>query len=205
MPTLSGTIRCPRCGFLNPAGVASCGACGMVRSSKTVHSPLAASPAATPSSPGSGSHHAPSLRGAVIAVDPVYMTKPEFHWGRFLWTTCIRLLLLPFAVVLFLPFFIINLFVRSRPPGFMSHLSSEVLSFWLITKFFRKDEVPVRDIRLRDLSASERLVRIRGHFVAGNVNVGDDITVEGVDRQGTLMFRRGFNHRTNSAIRVHLQ
>lgn len=60
--------------------------------------------------------------------------------------------------------------------------------------------VPVRDIRLKDKSGVEYLVRIKGDLYAGNVNVGDDIEVEGFDRRGTIMFYRGKNIRTRSEI-----
>jgi hypothetical protein len=147
------------------------------------------------------------LAGIVIHVDPVYTTKPEFYWGKFLLKVCLGLILLPFALIFAVPFLILlSLFRGSgRSPGLFSNLGSQLMSFWLTAKLFKKDDVPVRDIRVRDHSGAEHLVRIRGHFIAGNVNVGDDVTIEGVDRGGTLMFRRGTNHRTGSEIRVQLQ
>lgn len=65
--------------------------------------------------------------------------------------------------------------------------------------------VPVRDIRLMDKSRVEYLVRIKGDLYAGNVNVGDDIEVEGFDRRGTIVFYRGKNIRTRSEIIVKKQ
>jgi hypothetical protein len=135
------------------------------------------------------------------------MTKPEFSWGRFFLKACIAVLLLPFALIVGVPLLVLSWLFRgsSRSSGMFSSLSSQVLGFWLTGKLFRKDDVPVRDIRVRDSSGSEHLVRIKGDFVAGNVNVADNVTIEGVNRQGTLMFRRGTNHRTHCEILVKLR
>ena len=86
---------------------------------------------------------------------------------------------------------------------FFSGLASQIIGFFLTGKLFgSKEQVPVRDIRLRDDSGQEHLVRIRGELFAGNISVGDEVEVEGFNRRGTLMLRRGLNKRTRAEIRV---
>lgn len=212
MASPSRMTKCPRCGLMNPSGVTSCGACGLVRSSGGAGGALTTS--TPPTTAGGGAvfpkPHARGARavsGIVIHVDSVYMTKPESSLGKFLLKVCVALMLLPLVLILGVPLLMLSwLFGRSsRSPGLPSGLANQFLSFWLTSKLFKKDDVPVRDIRVRDLSGVEHLVRIRGHFITGNVNVADDVTMEGVDRGGTLMFRRGTNHRTHCEILVKLQ
>lgn len=148
------------------------------------------------------------LSGTVIAIDPPYMAKPEFKWPSFLIKLTIGLAIFPLiigAIIAGVFFSLINSlfgFGRNRP-GFFSSLASQVVGFFLTGKLFGpKEQVPVRDIRLRDEVGQEYLVRIRGELVAGNLNVGDEVEVEGFDRRGTLMFRRGRNKRTRAEILV---
>jgi len=148
------------------------------------------------------------LSGTVIAIDPPYMAKPEFNWFSFISKLIIGLILLPFIIgfiivaIVFSIFLSIFSFGRNRP-GFLSSLASQVVGFFLTGKLFGpKEQVPVRDIRLRDDVGQEHLIRIRGELVAGNLNVGDEVEVEGFDRRGTLMFRRGHNKRTRAEILV---
>lgn len=225
------TVKCPRCGLRNPAGVSACRACGLPRSASGGAasgvspvgghpSPLAPVPAVTPpatSPPTGGSATVPTLagllrwtavNGIVIHIDPLYMARPEFNWGGFLIKSGLVVLFLPLflslAIVTFMMSTISSMIGLNRGrPGFFSNLATQVTGFFLTSKLFGpKADVPVRDVRLRDGSGDEHLVRIRGDFVSGNVNIGDDVTVEGVNRSGTLMFRRGYNNRTRSEIWV---
>lgn len=82
-----------------------------------------------------------------------------------------------------------------------SGIGSQLLSFFLYGALFGpKKADTVRDIRLRDEQGQERLVRIVGDLVTGNVNIGDEIVAVGWNKRGTLMFYRGRNLRTNSEI-----
>jgi hypothetical protein len=78
-----------------------------------------------------------------------------------------------------------------------------VLSFFFSKRLHKEAaDVPVRDVRLHDASGAEHLVRIKGEIMAGSVSVGDEISVTGVNRGGTLLFRQGRNKRINSEIKV---
>jgi hypothetical protein len=149
------------------------------------------------------------LTGTVIAVEPPYMAKPEMDLAKLLGKLALGILLLPVilvvgatALVISVAFSVLS-FGRGGGPGLFSNIASQVFSFFLIGKLFGpRREVPVRDIRLRDASGLENLVRIQGEMRAGNLNVGDEVEVEGFDRGGTLMFRRGWNKRIRSEIVV---
>ncbi len=149
------------------------------------------------------------LTGTVIAVEPPYMAKPEMDLAKLLGKLALGILFLPVilvvgatALVISVAFSVLS-FGRGGGPGLFSNIASQVFSFFLIGKLFGpRREVPVRDIRLRDTSGLENLVRIQGELRAGNLNVGDEVEVEGFDRGGTLMFRRGWNKRIHSEIVV---
>jgi len=146
------------------------------------------------------------LTGTVIAVEPPYMAKPETDWLRILLKLAMGILFLPVILVVVIAGLIVGRTFSILGIGaskFFSGIASQMIGFFLAGKLFGpKEQVPVRDIRLRDASEQEHLVRIRGELVAGNVNVGDEVEVEGFDRRGTLMLRRGKNLRTRSEIRV---
>jgi hypothetical protein len=159
------------------------------------------------------------LEGQVIHVEPPYMAPQDFSWGRLLIKLVLLILILllfgkiifafifSLLIVLFVIWFVFHfLFPQSARggSGCLSSLASQVVGFFLTRKMVGspKAEVPVRDIRLRDASGQEHLVRIKGDIVSGNINVGDDVVVEGFDRQGTLKFSRGWNKRIRSEIKV---
>jgi hypothetical protein len=136
------------------------------------------------------------------------LVKPEFSWAGFLIKGGILVLLSPVLLGVIIAAIVVSSILSilgfgRGGPGFFSGLASQVIGFFLTSKLLGpKADLPVRDIRLRDGAGNEHLVRIRGDFIAGNVNVGDDVTVEGFNRGGTLIFWHGRNHRTRSDIRV---
>lgn len=146
------------------------------------------------------------LTGTVIAVEPLYMAKPETDWLRFLFKFAMGILLLPVILGVVISGLIIwmtfSLFGIGRSE-FFSRVGSHVFGSFLAGKLFgSKEQIPVRDIRLRDNRGEEHLVRIRGELFSGNINVGDEVEVEGFNRSGTLMLRRGWNARTRAKIQV---
>ena len=160
-----------------------------------------------------------TLSGVVIAVEAPYMAKPEINsfvailkltMGIILLPALGFLILLVFAwkvawVLMFPSIFPTRNNESGGGASFLSNLASQIISFFLMGKLFGKKElVPVRDIRLRSSEGSEHLVRIKGDLITGNINVGDNIKVSGINRKGTLFFRRGINNRTNSEITVRL-
>jgi len=154
------------------------------------------------------------LKGTVVNVDPTYTSNPDFRWGFFL----LKIIILVIAFFIIGPIIIgimlgllvtsaiFSLLFPSRPrqgSGFLSSIFSHMLSFIFIKHLFgQKEMVSVQDIRLREHSGQEHLIRIKGEIVSGNINVGDEIEVEGFNRGGTLIFRRGWNKRIKSEIRV---
>jgi hypothetical protein len=149
------------------------------------------------------------LTGTVLGLDPPYLSKPETTFAGLAAKLVIGLLLIPVflgvmgAVMLFRFTFALLSPRSSGGPGFLSGLASQVSGFFLTGKLFGpKDQVLVRDFRLRDSTGQEHLVRLRGELTAGNLSVGDEVDVEGYNRRGTLMFRKGLNRRTRSEIVV---
>ncbi len=149
------------------------------------------------------------LTGIVLGLDPPYMAKPEVSFVGIIGKLLIGLLLIPvflgvMGAVMLVRFTFSLLSPRSSGrPGFFSGLASQVSGFFLTGKLFGpKEQVLVRDFRLRDSTGLEHLVRIRGELITGNLNVGDEVDVEGYNRRGTLMFRKGLNRRTRSEIVV---
>lgn len=136
------------------------------------------------------------------------MATPEFQWGRFFLKLAILgtaiyfyglLILLMFAACLIL------MWVLSKVP-FLSAIAVQVAGFLLTRRLMGPmANVPVRDIRVRDAAGQEFLVRLKGQLTSGSVSVGDDVLLEGWDRNGMLLFRRGFNKRIRTAIKVRHQ
>jgi len=169
----------------------------------------AASPASSVAAPAGASVRSVlgwcAIDGRVILVEPLYMANADSHWGRLFLKLAIfggllyyggRLLLLPLALLLL----VMWLMSKSK---FASNLGTQLIGFWLTRRLVGPlANVPVRDIRLRDAAGLEFLVRIKGQLVSGGVTVGDDLHVEGWSRGGTLLFRRGFNNRIRTAIKV---
>jgi hypothetical protein len=149
------------------------------------------------------------LSGVIIAVEQPYMVKHEINWAFVVLKVILTFILFPFIISLLIfsviapVMFSLFLGKHGNHPGFFSNIASQVVGFFLTQKLLGpKDLVPVRDIRLRDINGQEHLIRFRGELIAGNLNVGDNVEVEGYNRRGTLMFRRGFNKRTRSEILI---
>jgi len=136
------------------------------------------------------------------------MANPDFHWVRFL----VKLAILGAAVYYYgllilvvLGVFLLLMWLLSKVP-FLSAIAVQVVSFCLTRRLMGPmANVPVRDIRIRDSAGQEFLVRMKGQLTSGSVSVGDDVLVEGWDRNGMLLFRRGYNKRIRTAIKVKHQ
>ena len=153
------------------------------------------------------------ISGVVIAIDGPYMAKRESGWigalGKFLLVVFIvgPMLLASTLMSQFLSFLFSGRFsYRRGDRSFISELGRNMASSYLASKVYgAKDEVAVRDVRIRDMQRLEHLIRVRGDLIAGNFNVGDEIEAEGYDRNGTLLFRSGLNKRTRTNILVKMQ
>ena len=142
------------------------------------------------------------LRGTVIHVDPIYTATPPVNWSRVL----LALVLFPLAamVAAFLCAFWLVCSIMFPRFGRSINISDLVLLLVFQRAGGPRPQASVRDIRIRDRTGNEHFVRIIGQVVSGSVNVGDDVTLAGFCRGGTLRARRGINHRTRSVIKVRL-
>lgn len=87
--------------------------------------------------------------------------------------------------------------------GFIAHTINSFVGSLIGHKFSTSREpIPVLNIRIKIGENSFRDVRIQGDIIAGNINVGDEVEVEGFYRGGTLIFQRGRNRKTNAKIIV---
>ena len=144
-----------------------------------------------------------TIQGTVIHLDPPYQARVEKGIIASAFKIFLGILFLPLTMIGYAAFTAVSWMIPGSPhrrgPGFLEHF----LSYFMLHRMFKPPEMEtVRDFRLRIDGGRERLVRIRGDFVAGNVNPGDEVVVEGPDRAGTIVFRRGMNLRTQSQILV---
>jgi hypothetical protein len=141
----------------------------------------------------------------------MYMARPDFQWGRFLIKLAVlgagvyyygMVILVALAALLVFAW----LLSKILPQGLLSGVAVQVISFTLTRRLMGPmANVPVRDIRVRDASGQETLVRMKGQLTSGSVSVGDDILAEGWERSGMLLFRRGYNKRIRADIRIKPQ
>jgi hypothetical protein len=130
----------------------------------------------------------------VIAVDPPYEEPADFNVPRLLGRFALSIMLF----VLLSPVILLCLIFRL----------STLLHLLLVAAMFgqhgfaRGRHVPVVNFRIRDAGGAERQVRMKGFPRQGNVMAGDELALWGTWRHGVLFFRRGYNLRTDSWIKV---
>jgi hypothetical protein len=141
----------------------------------------------------------------------MYLAHADFRWIAFLVKLAVlagtvyyfglAILVMVIAVLA-----VLWLLSKILPTGFLSTLATQVIGFMLTRSLMGPmATVPVRDVRVRDASGQETLVRLKGQLTSGSVSVGDDITAEGWLRNGMLLFRRGYNNRIRAEIKVKPQ
>ena len=179
--------------------------------------PTAFVPNPTSGSPGSFSTKGLfgwcSVSGTVIDVSQPYQIRPQGSSVGCL----ISLLLLPVLifvvpslllamVFITVPMKMFNMFGMGKPrghPGFFENLLRQITGAAVNNWFAnRRDPVWVRDVRLRDPSGQQHVVRVQGDIVSGSVSIGDDVDLEGYDRGGTLFLSRGWNRSVNAKIKI---
>ena len=140
------------------------------------------------------------LRGTVIHVDPIYTVTSPINWPRVM----LALVLFPVAALVAAFLFAFWIVCSIMFPRFSKsmNITDLILLLFLRGRGGSGSQAQVRDIRIRDLAGNEHFVRIIGQIKSGSVNVGDDVTLAGFCRNGTLRARRGINHRTRSIIKV---
>ncbi len=178
--------------------------------------PASASPQAVQASgPGNISALQPfgwrSIAGKVIHVEPIHLGVPDSRWGMLLLKlAAVGAAIYYFGLVVLMGigalWVLTWLLSKILPHGFIGTIATQVVSFMLTRRLIGPvPSVPIRDFRLRDAGGKETLVRIKGTLTSGSVAVGDDVQVEGWERDGMLNFRRGFNSRIQAVLRAKIQ
>ncbi len=156
---------------------------------------------------------APTVTGSVFMVRDSQEPPDRdiFLWlSRFLgFTLIIELIVLVFTrayqqlgVILILGMFIaLLLFSRLLGGLFLFALFGFAR---LLSPLFgsRNETVPVRLCRILDDQQQEYIVRIKGRIIRGDIDTNDRVAIWGRSREGTLHFRRGYNIRARSWIRL---
>jgi hypothetical protein len=110
----------------------------------------------------------------------------------------LMIMLLP---VMFAMLIVAMLFSSRSQPSLFSRIGERVLSYWLAGRLLHLDPVPVQDVRVRETrTARIRQVHIAGYLASGSFSTGDRVSLSGHDFHGTLLFREGINHTTQSEI-----
>ncbi|MGH8546535.1 MAG: hypothetical protein ACREX3_23550 [Gammaproteobacteria bacterium] len=157
---------------------------------------------------------APDFTGTVIALDAVYYEDPDFDPARFLnrFLLLIEFLGLPIVLLWYfmtyygplsfvLGILAIVFFFRIFSP---LHLLAMLGIFQHLNPFRpareRSEQEPVQYFRMRERSGREMIVRRKGHFRDGNIMAGDEVSIWGYLRGGTLHFLKGVSLRTGASI-----
>ncbi len=259
----ANTVRCPECGFKNPAGVGACPFCATQQSQHTpalldwdsaiAEQPIGfrgddtmpmppvvrsdspstttaahqSAPLATPATwtetrsepqdavqpiQNMATRQGAEVIGRVIAIDNSQREPPDLDICRALTKTLGFLLLLVSPLVIFG-----NTLVTFGPMLAIAGVAgvmflvrllpvTNLLWFAYLAHANRRpdEQVPVWYARVRDgEDESEVMVRLKGLFSRGNVAADDLVSFWGSWRNGVLMTRHGFNHRTQTTIEFH--
>ena len=147
-----------------------------------------------------------TLDGRVTQVDATYMSQPDFK----VWPLILKVVLLAAAAYYFGAVILIALGVsllvlwlisKLLPAGLITGVAVQVISFVLTRRLMGPvASIPTRDVRIRDANGQDHLVRLKGHLQSGSISVGDEVTITGWRRSGTLVAIGGFNRRVNARI-----
>jgi hypothetical protein len=131
------------------------------------------------------------IHGTVVHIDQIYAGKRPVNILRTVAKVVVGIALAPAALVVWL---IVGMVSSNKGrPTFASEVAVRTAGFWAGRKLV-DNTVAVRDIRLQDGAGRQWLVRIFGHLKSGNLNLGDVVTMNGVETNGTVRFRTGTNH-----------
>lgn len=93
---------------------------------------------------------------------------------------------------------------HSTPPGFMDAFSKQLLgAIWTSSREQQPDrdrDKVVTRMRIRCFDGERRDAYLEGVLTGANVALGDDISLWGRMRKGTLVTRRAYNHTTRSIV-----
>jgi len=137
------------------------------------------------------------IHGTVVHIDQIYAGKRAVSILRIIARIALAVVLAPAALFVWL---LLGMLSSNRGrPTFISEVAVRAAGFWAGRKLV-DNTVPVRDVRVQDRAGRQWLVRICGPLKSGNLTVGDVVTIDGVDRNGTLWFREGANHTIRSRL-----
>jgi hypothetical protein len=132
------------------------------------------------------------VTGRVIAVGQSHTEPPGFDVCRALTKLLWFLILLPVVGAVACVLLVLRLF---------SGTDLLWLGFFFRGNRRAAEQVPVWYARVRQLDDdAEVMVRLKGTYSTGNVAADDVVSFWGNWRDGVLVARRGFNHRTRSRI-----
>jgi hypothetical protein len=137
------------------------------------------------------------IHGTVVHIDQVYAGKRPVDFVRTVTKVVFAFALAPAALAVWLMVAMVS--SNKGRPTFASEVVVRAAGFWAGRKLV-DNTVAVRDIRVQDGTGQQWLVRICGQLKSGNVTLGDVVTIDGVDRNGTLWFRHGTNHTGRSKL-----
>lgn len=141
----------------------------------------------------------------------MYLAQADFRWGWLLLKVgVIGAGVYYFGVLIFIALVVLIVlsWILSKilPQGLFTGVAVQIISFVLTRRLIGPvANVPVRDIRVREASGQETLVRLKGQLTSGSLSVGDDVVLEGWERSGMLLFRRGHNKRIRADIKLKAQ
>jgi hypothetical protein len=154
-----------------------------------------------------------NVSGEVIAVEATHMEPPGFNIFYFLTRLCWGIIFIgiPFLILrtlwaalggLAVILSIVILYYSLRNLNPLNLLALVHLLGFFNPFHRREDQLPVRYYRLRTEEGNEHVIRLKGHYKAGNCSLGDMVTFWGRWRNGTFFARKGYNERTASKILV---
>jgi len=153
---------------------------------------------------GIQSYREPQIKEGMVLNQPSLYWEREDLRNRIAKLLSIPLLILPFSPlisVLLFTFLLFSIILSLFGLGFL--LSSMTHLLWLLILHRRgeRGNVPVRMFRVRTENGVYE-VRMKGEILKGEVKEGDILTIWGDKREGSLLFKKGFNHRINSWIKL---
>jgi len=145
-------------------------------------------------------------RGLVLGDPNVYFEGAGIadRLAKFSSVMLLSFLLLPIFIGIFAIYLVfVLLFSFLRLGALLSPFNYLILWFPNLISYRRRPvrQTPVRLFRVRD-NEGEYEVKMKGELIQGDVKQGDIVAIFGRWRRGSLIFKKGFNYRINSAIRV---
>ena len=132
------------------------------------------------------------MTGRVIAVEQSHTERPGFDVCRALTKLLWFLLLFPVVAAIAVPLILLR---------FFSGTDLLWLGFIFRSNSRASEQIPVWYARVRRVDDDgEVMVRLKGLYSTGNVGADDLVSFWGSWRDGVLVAKRGFNHRTRSQI-----